>query len=736
MGLAQVIGVDHDKCVNCHKCISICPVKFCNDGSGDTIKLDHDLCIGCGQCITACSHGARYVVDDLEDALAALRRGTKVAAIVAPAVAAHFPDRYLQLNSWLREIGVDAVFDVSFGAELTVLSYLEYIKAEHPQTVIAQPCPALVTYIQLYQPELIPFLAPADSPMVHTMKMVQEFYPDYANHKFMVISPCLAKRREFDETGFGDYNVTMTRLNSYLAENRIDLDNYQPGDFDNDPAERAVLFSSPGGLLRTAARELPEIVEKTRKVEGPHTVYEYFQGLPEAVNSSAAPLLIDCLNCEMGCNGGTGTDLQHLPQDIIERRVEQRNAEMRRRYTKKLNSGKTALGKIHRTLRDYWKPGLYDRSYRDLSGNVARKVIQPSEQELDLIYRSMYKTSPSDIKNCPSCGYDQCELMAVAIHNGLNQPFNCHYYLQKDIRAERDEMHSIVEGSNSIMKDAQVDADEVTRQMNELNSALSDIESNSKQILTINKQVNDISFQTNLLALNASVEASRAGEAGRGFSVVATEVKNLAQKSADMANRTTELTEKAIQSASRGAQLGSLVFGSVEGIVAMSRQVSEIVHRRQAIFLSLELEMNRFHRYGTNFSVILLDIKEIVIHNNEDLPGYLAVYKQKFIDHLGTTLRKVDKFGQLDNGRFLLVLPSTELDNACLLAERISNWFKSNPIELPEEGKAVPVEHRICSAEAHPEEKAETFLQRTRSDLERASGSNRIVRSAWQDPAK
>lgn len=175
MKLSKVVNVDKDLCVNCHRCIAVCPVKYCNDGSGDHVSIHEDLCIGCGECIDACTHGARKILDDFEKALYDLKRGERIVSIVAPAVAAVFPGNYLNLNGWLKSLGVAANFDVSFGAELTIKSYLEHIKTNKPKAVIAQPCPALVSYIEIYQPELIEYLAPADSPMMHTIKMVKTF---------------------------------------------------------------------------------------------------------------------------------------------------------------------------------------------------------------------------------------------------------------------------------------------------------------------------------------------------------------------------------------------------------------------------------------------------------------------------------------------------------------------------------------------------------------------------------
>src|ERR1035437_3854238 len=279
MKLSKIIEVDKEQCVNCHRCIAVCPVKFCNDGSGEYVKLNENLCIGCGECLDACSHNARLIIDDFEFAIKALQNRERIVAIVAPAIAAVFPGQYLKFNGWLKSLGVAAIFDVSFGAELTIKSYLEHIKVNKPKAVISQPCPAIVTFIEIYHPELLSYLAPADSPMMHTIKLVKEFYPQYSSYNTILISPCAAKKREFDEVGLGDYNVTMKKLAEHISKNNINLSSYSEVPFDNDPAERAVLFSTPGGLLRTALRENPDVMSISRKIEGPKTIYHYLSHL-------------------------------------------------------------------------------------------------------------------------------------------------------------------------------------------------------------------------------------------------------------------------------------------------------------------------------------------------------------------------------------------------------------------------------------------------------------------------
>ena len=102
--LSNVISVNDTNCVNCHKCIAVCPIKYCNDGSGETVKIINDMCLGCGACIKACTHDARSYIDDTDAFLDALSRKEIMVAVVAPSIAANFPGQYLKVNSLLRSL--------------------------------------------------------------------------------------------------------------------------------------------------------------------------------------------------------------------------------------------------------------------------------------------------------------------------------------------------------------------------------------------------------------------------------------------------------------------------------------------------------------------------------------------------------------------------------------------------------------------------------------------------------
>jgi methyl-accepting chemotaxis protein len=113
--------------------------------------------------------------------------------------------------------------------------------------------------------------------------------------------------------------------------------------------------------------------------------------------------------------------------------------------------------------------------------------------------------------------------------------------------------------------------------MQGLNVAMKEIERSGQDITDIIKTIEEIAEQTNLLALNAAIEAARAGEYGRGFSVVADEVRSLAARSAEAAGRTAALIQASNERTLRGMELTGSTADALEKIVVGAVEVSSLV---------------------------------------------------------------------------------------------------------------------------------------------------------------
>lgn len=200
--------------------------------------------------------------------------------------------------------------------------------------------------------------------------------------------------------------------------------------------------------------------------------------------------------------------------------------------------------------------------YRDSSGMA--RLRWPSGEELRRIYVYMGKREPEDLLNCHACGYGSCEQMALALANGLTKRENCHWVQRLDSERklilqarqevlEKERLHSealqVVE--NRLRDEAGRILEALSRQISEMRhnylgnvrgfgemrTAAQEAGEALEYFLTISQTIQSLSFQTGLLSLNASIEAARAGKLGRGFGVVADEVKRLARLSNDEAEK-------------------------------------------------------------------------------------------------------------------------------------------------------------------------------------------------------
>lgn len=128
-----------------------------------------------------------------------------------------------------------------------------------------------------------------------------------------------------------------------------------------------------------------------------------------------------------------------------------------------------------------------------------------------------------------------------------------------------------------LAKQSKESAAKSNEEMQRMMVSMEDLKKSSNEIAKIIKVIDEIAFQTNILSLNAAVEAARAGDAGKGFSVVAEEVRNLAQRSANAAKETASIIESNIILSENSAEMAKNVNVSLEEIDNESKKVSGLL---------------------------------------------------------------------------------------------------------------------------------------------------------------
>jgi NADH-quinone oxidoreductase subunit G len=381
---------DPNKCIMCRRCETMCNEvqtvgALTAFGRGfNTIVAPAEMkpvnqsnCTYCGQCVSVCPTGALTGVGYIPETWSALfNPKKKVIVQVAPAVRVAIGEEFGfpagqpvngKLAAGLRRIGFDAVFDTTFGADLTVVEeskeIMERLKKNENLPILTSCCPGWINFLDYHFPNLRYMASTCKSPQQMMGGVIKTYYArkmgiDPKDIVVVSVMPCIAKKYEaalpYEQTydlRDVDLVITTRELAKMLKEGSVDLRHMPSEDYD-DPLGQStgagVIFGGTGGVLEaalrtvyekttgreledvnfTAVRGLAGIRETTIDLDGRAIRVVAVSGLGNArkvlekIESGEGRYdIIEIMACPGGCVNGGGQPYAANRDEIIEQRI-------------------------------------------------------------------------------------------------------------------------------------------------------------------------------------------------------------------------------------------------------------------------------------------------------------------------------------------------------------------------------------------------------------------------------
>jgi methyl-accepting chemotaxis protein len=153
----------------------------------------------------------------------------------------------------------------------------------------------------------------------------------------------------------------------------------------------------------------------------------------------------------------------------------------------------------------------------------------------------------------------------------------------------------------------------------------------SDKIVTTMNFIEEIAEETNLLALNAAIQAAHAGEEGKGFSVVATEVKNLADSSSKATKTIYQIIERTISSISKGVKVSEKAKKALTKIISLIKStedimsnISESINNQSKATIELKESLEVIHSLINEINIDTQNMKSAI----SNLSGQAQILKQ------------------------------------------------------------------------------------------------------------